>query len=309
MKIISPPVLFLVFNRLEYTKKSFAQIQKAKPKKLYIASDGPREEVTGENKIVQEVRDYILKNINWKCQIKTLFRGKNLGCKIAVSQAITWFFEHEEMGITLEDDCVPSLSYFSFCNAMLKKYRNNDRIMAITGHNFLKIKNLSGSYFFTKYCITLAAAMWRRSWKKVKFNTDNWDELDDKTYHFSNNYFSQKYHDYTFNLIRKNIQDHWDIYARYAWYYNHGLMIVPKHNLIQNIGVVGIHSYKKEAFHNIEAKELDVDNIIHPNKVYPNQVYDRKIEKSFARDYIFIAIKNVLKKVLPKKIVNFLKKI
>jgi hypothetical protein len=98
---LKTPVLFLIFNRIETTKKVFEEIRKAKPPRLYIASDGPREHKVGESEKVKAVRDYVLNNIDWNCEVKTLFREKNLGCGRAVSGAITWFFENEEMGIIL----------------------------------------------------------------------------------------------------------------------------------------------------------------------------------------------------------------
>ena len=130
-------VLFLIFNRLDTTKQVFEEIRKAKPPRLYIAADGPRENKEGEKEKVGAVRKYVLENIDWNCEVKTLFRDKNLGCGKAVSQAITWFFENEEMGIILEDDCLPSQSFFWFCEKLLKKYNKEKRIMLITGTSYL----------------------------------------------------------------------------------------------------------------------------------------------------------------------------
>lgn len=106
------PVLFLVFNRLDTTKQVFEVIRQAKPQRLYVAADGPRADRPGENEMVQAVRDYVMDSIDWDCEINTLFQDHNLGCKHAVSGAISWFFENEEMGIILEDDCLPDLRFF-----------------------------------------------------------------------------------------------------------------------------------------------------------------------------------------------------
>ena len=114
-KPLSTAVLFLVFNRLDTTKEVFKAIRKAKPSRIYIASDGPRKIKNNEADKVKEVRSYIINNIDWQCDVNTLFREENLGCKIAVSTAIDWFFDNEEQGIILEDDCFPSQSFFWFC--------------------------------------------------------------------------------------------------------------------------------------------------------------------------------------------------
>lgn len=108
---VQSPILFLVFNRPDVTALVFNEIKKAKPKKLYVAADGARD-IKELNKcnIVREIAT----NIDWDCELITLFREKNLGCKYAVSSAISWFFENEEQGIILEDDCLPSNDFLDF---------------------------------------------------------------------------------------------------------------------------------------------------------------------------------------------------
>lgn len=118
------PVLFLVFNRIDTTKQVFGAIRDAKPPRLYIAADGARADMEGEYEKTEIVRNYVLENIDWKCDVKTLFRKSNLGCKYAVSDAISWFFAQEEMGIILEDDCLPNLSFFWYCENLLLRYRD-----------------------------------------------------------------------------------------------------------------------------------------------------------------------------------------
>ena len=125
---LNTAVLFLVFNRLDTTKQVFEAIRQAKPPRLYIAADGVREAKDGEDEKVKAVRDYITSNIDWECEVKTLFREQNFGCKMAVSGAIDWFFQNEEMGIILEDDCLPSQSFFWFCQDLLEKYKNDTRV-------------------------------------------------------------------------------------------------------------------------------------------------------------------------------------
>jgi hypothetical protein len=112
-----PPVLFIIFNRLDTTIQVLEAIRQAQPPRLYVAADGPRPNRPGEAEKVQAVRDYVMGQIDWPCEVKTLFREKNLGCKVAVSSAIDWFFDHEPEGIILEDDCVPHPSFFQFCQA------------------------------------------------------------------------------------------------------------------------------------------------------------------------------------------------
>ena len=122
---LDKPVLFIVFNRPDTTLKVFESIKKVKPKKLYIAGDGPRDSKEGDREKTKKVRE-ICKGIDWTCELKTRFRKKNLGCKYAVSSAINWFFENEKEGIILEEDCIPSEEFFVFCSELLEKYSNDD---------------------------------------------------------------------------------------------------------------------------------------------------------------------------------------
>ena len=130
-------VLFLIFNRPDTTKQVFEAIRKSKPPRLYVAADGPRTDKSGEAEKVEQVRR-IAMQVDWNCEVKTLFREENLGCGKAVSSAITWFFKNEEEGIILEDDCLPNQSFFWFCEELLERYRDDMRIMAVSGDNFQK---------------------------------------------------------------------------------------------------------------------------------------------------------------------------
>ena len=147
---ITVPVLFCVFNRIDLTKETFEAIRKAKPQKLYFASDGARESRQGESLKVDSIREFVLNSIDWECEVKTLFREKNLGCKNALSEAIDWVFENEEQAIILEDDCVPSFSFFIFCQELLEKYKNDENIMHISGtHHLEDYTKINSSYYLS----------------------------------------------------------------------------------------------------------------------------------------------------------------
>ena len=158
-------VLFLLFNRPDTTTHVFEKIRQIKPQRLYVASDGPRESYDGEIEKVIKARE-IASKVDWPCELKTLFRDKNLGCKKGVSSAITWFFEHEEQGIILEDDCIPNLDFFNFCENLLIRYSRDKRIFTITGSNFQNGKwRGDASYYFSKKFHCWGWATWKRAWK------------------------------------------------------------------------------------------------------------------------------------------------
>ena len=177
MNNLNTPILFLVFNRLDATKQVFEVIRKVVPSKLYIGCDGPRDNREGEDKKVKAVREYVLDSIDWDCEIKTLFREKNLGCGKAVSSAISWFFENEEMGIILEDDCLPSLSFFPYCEELLIKYKEDARIYHISGHNPLTYTKTKYSYYFVRIQHCWGWASWRRAWEKYNFDITDLDDF------------------------------------------------------------------------------------------------------------------------------------
>ena len=276
---LKTPVLFLVFNRLEQTKKVFDVICKTKPPRLYIASDGPRESCHGENEIVEAVRDYVMTNINWQCEVKTLFRKKNLGCKYAVSKAITWFFDNEEMGIILEDDCVPSLSFFLFCQELLEKYKNDTRVWHIGGTNPIDKDNISNSYYFSLYNRIWGWASWRRAWKYYDVNIRFWPVI--KTNKILYNIFNRKeakYYEKIFDEVYNGNIDTWD----YQWFLIrllNGRAIIPTTNLVTNIG------FGEGATHTInvdsELSELKRSDIMFPLK------HPQFIIEDFLRDEIW----------------------
>ena len=167
-------VLFLVFNRPETTKQVFEAIRQAKPPRLYVAADGAREGKPGESERVEQVRQ-IATEVDWPCEVKTLFRDKNLGCKQAVSSAIDWFFDNEEQGIILEDDCLPHPDFFTFCETLLKRYATDERVWVITGDNFQDgQKRGDGSYYFSRYNHVWGWASWRRAWSKRDMSIKFW---------------------------------------------------------------------------------------------------------------------------------------
>lgn len=105
----------------------------------YVAADGPRQDKEGESEKCAETQR-IIEQIDWDCEVKTLFRDENFGCGAAVSTAISWFFNQVEFGIVLEDDCMPGLSFFPYCEELLMKYKDDDQIMLISGNNFQNLE-------------------------------------------------------------------------------------------------------------------------------------------------------------------------
>lgn len=162
---MNTPILLLLFNRPEKTRQVFEQVRLQKPAYLYLAADGPRASIETDRALCLEARS-IVNQIDWPCQVRTLFREYNLGCKQAVSGALDWFFEQEEMGIILEDDLVIDPSFFQFCTELLDKYKDEPQVATISGNNF-QCGQIRGdaSYYYSKFLQVWGWATWRRSWQ------------------------------------------------------------------------------------------------------------------------------------------------
>lgn len=251
-------VLFLVFNRLDNTRAVFEQIKKAKPPRIYIASDGPRKDKVDEGLVVQDVRSYILSGVDWDCEVFTLFRDSNLGCGIAVSQAISWFFEHEEMGIILEDDCVPSQSFFGFCQEMLIKYKDNDKVSMICGTNYNSDLTNEPYYFFSKNFHMWGWASYRRFWQNYDFDMVSWGRdvgLKELCKHMS--IFEAIYYGLNFDLVKLGFINTWDYQLMFACVRSGNFAILPSKNLITNIGIDGTHAVEKNNAHYLSRYDFD----------------------------------------------------
>jgi hypothetical protein len=132
---LTAPVLLLIFRRPDTTARVFEAIRAAKPTRLFVSADGPRGGRPEETERCRMARD-LATAVDWDCELRTNFRADNAGCKLAVSGGIRWFFDHVDEGIILEDDCLPSQSFFCFCQELLHRYRDDERVMQISGANF-----------------------------------------------------------------------------------------------------------------------------------------------------------------------------
>ena len=229
-------LLLIVFNRLETTHKVFNVIRQVKPPRLYIAADGPRQNIAGESEKVKAVRNYVISNIDWSCEVKTLFSENNLGCRYGPINAINWFFENEESGIILEDDCLPSLSFFWYCEELLKKHRHDQKVFGIGGElKFEQVKINQNQYGFVGYPLAWGWASWRRAWQHFNDIPDDCQVLS--------KFFQEKRQKETLKFWISRCQDlknkevnWWDYQLGLAMICNQALWAFPPVNLVSNIG-------------------------------------------------------------------------
>lgn len=239
-KSLNTAVLLLTFNRLDTTTEVFQSIRKAKIPRLYIWSDGPRSEVNQEDVKVRKVRDYLISNIDWPCEVKTRFNETNLGCKKATTSSIDWFFENEEMGIILEDDCLPSQSFFWYCEEVLERFKNDHRVMQIAGMTYVEKPNNAQdySYHFCKVGGIWGWASWRRAWELYENEMESFSKAKEENL-FDNLFINQNERKkYMLDLFEKHYGTSatWDFQWSYTKIVNNSINIMPSKNLIVNIG-------------------------------------------------------------------------
>lgn len=290
---VNVPILFLIFNRPDTTKKVFAAIRKVKPKQLFIAADGPRENKISEKEKCGEARE-ITEKIDWPCKVKRLYRNKNLGCKLAVSGAIDWFFKNVEEGIILEDDCLPGEDFFVFCKQMLLKYRNDPKIMHISGDNYQDDNNKEeNSYYFSKYSQSWGWATWRRAWKKYDVNMKDWTMMknDKKLNKFFDSFLEKQYWSAMLDLTFFGKIDTWDYQWQYICWKNKALSILPGVNLVENIG------FGRGATHTIKDSlklQRNIEKMIFPLLIPDTEDRDIKKDKNDSKVTFGINIPTVL---------------
>lgn len=304
-------ILFLIFNRSDTTQLVFDQIRKLRPRFLYVAADGPRKNMPNDIEKCSETRK-IIEGIDWECNLKTLYRQENLSCGPSVSEAITWFFNHEEEGIILEDDCLPDLTFFTFCSELLSKYRNSDKVMMISGTKLAEDNLPTDNYYFTKYANIWGWASWRRVWLNYQFKiNDDKRTISETLAQVLPSRSERWYWLSEFSKLKNNKVNTWDYQLLYAIWQQGGLAISPSINMIKNIG---FNNNSTRTFLHDSLKMPDSNQmsfpLSHPEKIEINQLIDQRIFLSvyshkFSRIYRLLqenGIKQIISYVFKSKI-------
>lgn len=275
--IVQSPVLFLVFNRPDSTRRVFQEIRSVKPGKLYIAADGPRKNNASDKNLCAEVRQ-IFSGIDWPCQVVTLFHDQNKGCKIAVSDAIDWFFNQEEEGIILEDDCLPGTGFFYFCDIMLEKYRENSPVYSITGTNLQKgVIRGGASYYFSNYSNIWGWASWKRVWRLYNRDLQQYNEngIREKLGEIMSDPNLIEHWMEVFIQLKAGKIDTWDYQLNFLFFNDQALCVTPNVNLVSNIG------FGSKATHTIQLQDHNANlptgeliNITHPEYIAADKEAD-----------------------------------
>jgi hypothetical protein len=273
---LSTPVAFIIFNRPDTTDRVFQAIRQAQPQQLLVIADGPRVDRLGEAEKCAASRA-IIDRVDWECEVLTNYSDTNLGCKRRVSSGIDWVFSQVEEAIILEDDCLPTPSFFQFCQTLLEKYRYDDRISMIGGTNYQQEHSrTSYSYYFSKYAHIWGWATWRRAWENYDVDIQTWPECkrDDLLRSAFHDAYEQKFWSDEFDQVHAGKIDTWDYQWVYTCLSQNRLSIVPDHNLISNIGFGedATHTFGESPWSNLPTH--DTWEINHPPFIIRNYEAD-----------------------------------
>lgn len=230
----SLPLLITAHKR----PKSFLAVVEAVleygPSKLYISIDGARNK--DELGLVQECIQIAIDVQKNNSNVLLNINDANKGCRSAMRLAIDWFFQAEEKGIVLEEDCLPHSDFFRFCEETLVAFESNKKVMGITGDNSSLIKTSpSFCHGFCRQSLVWGWASWRDRWSQYRPNFEGWDEAQDQISWVSEH--ERKYYTTIFNkMITTGKPDSWAYPLSYTVLANDGLWVFPRNNLIKNVG-------------------------------------------------------------------------
>lgn len=308
------PVALIIFRRTNTLERIVERIREVKPKKFYILSDGGRSE--NEQKEVQYCREYLHSLIDWDCEIIDHFAEKNIGVYENIAGGAKWVLEREKWCIFLEDDNLPEVSFFTFCEEMLKKYECTERVFWICGTNYLEKYSTSdgSSYVFSQHCMPCGWATWAK--KFTKYYDGELRLLDDssainkmRSTYKSKALFEQQLDAAKLekhNIVTKGRFVSWDFQMAFSIRAYDLLGIVPIYNQIENIGVDNYSTHNGSSFKNpmterfcaIKSYKLTVP-IKHPEAIQIDERYERLVDK---------IVLHPLKQRIRKKIARFIKK-
>lgn len=291
------PILLIAWRRPHTLRQVINAIRPAAPTRVFVACDGPNRDRPGEVEKVAATRAVISNEIDWPCQLELFYSDVNQGCRLGVSRAITWFFDHVEKGIVLEDDCVPSPYFLEFCQFNLEKHKNNQRIWQISGYNSLTKASAASlstpEYFYSKYGSIWGWASWRDRWASFDSELSLFEDKE-LLYFFLNSlepWENPARRLRQINLIRSGY-DTWDWQWLFCRIMNSGLSVVPASSLISNCGFGpdAAHTIKPKRQYRAPSVSLKTGSLSNPNhflisKDYDKYILNRAARQAFSKKY------------------------
>lgn len=268
---LETPVAFFLFNRPDLTQIVFEAVARQRPRTLLLVADGPRSDA--ERVLCEQARE-VVSRVDWPCEVLTEFSPQNLGCKRRVSSGLDWVFSQVPEAIVLEDDCLPAPSFFPYCQTLLARYRDDERVMHISGDNFQKQPRTPNSYYFSRYVHVWGWASWSRAWKHYDVKMTSWPQRKSSLLASCSSARERTYWVEIFDAVHAGAINTWD----YQWFYtcwNRGaLAAMPEVNLVSNLGfrADGTHTRSNDVRAHLPLGDLG--ELRHPPVVQRNEEAD-----------------------------------
>lgn len=259
---LSTPILLITFNRPQHTQRVLSAILAAEPRDIYIFQDGPREGNDKDRLKCQEVRDVVNELTSAyavshpQFTLHTLYQEQNLGCGPGPVKGISWFFDQVEQGIVMEDDCMPHLDFFAYCEELLDRYKNNHQVQFINATLYHNRWHCADSYGFSHYMITGAWAAWRETWQGFDLDLHRLNAWSARKQilHLTENRAEANWWYFKIKEIQKDTEkkSYWDYQMQIHLFMNSAITIHPAVNLISNIGfdAEGTHTTWNDGYGN-----------------------------------------------------------
>ena len=273
---LSTPVVLIIFNRPNETRKVFNEIAKAQPRQLFIVSDGPRIHVAKDDELVKECREIVSK-VTWECEVHLKFSSENLGCKVSVASGLSWVFGQVDRAIILEDDCVPASDFFYLCQTLLEMYSDDHSVGSVSGSN-LDGSQMIGyvpTYYASKFPSVWGWATWKRLWDEYTpdLNAFSRREIFEIVLYGCKSWSSRLYWLRKLLLVRSNKIDTWDYQLVFAHWRQRCSSLISRSNLVSNIGFGpgATHTLLQSSVYSKIPLDVIGSAIIHPSRAEINE--------------------------------------
>ena len=256
------PVVLILYNRPDLTGQVFERIREARPPRLFLIADGPG---NAEDAVKCRQAREAVAEIDWPCEVIREFSETNMGCKRRVAGGLDGVFGQVEEAIILEDDCLPHLMFFRFCEELLERYRDEPRVMHIGGADLRpRVHALEASYYFSRYPSIWGWACWRRAWEHYDVAMSKWPAVKAAGGHYR--LFATKaearHFEQGWDEIYHGRLDTWDGQWLFAVRMMDALTIAPDGNMVSNVGFGTGATHTRDTEHPFA--ELPVKSMVFP---------------------------------------------
>ncbi len=298
------PIVLIIYKRPNTTRCVLDAISQVSPSHLFVIGDGPRPESPNEAEKVIATRK-LIRDVDIECEVITNYSDINLGLRRRVSSGLDWVFEQVEEAIILEDDCVPNPSFFYYCEELLDRFKNDDRIWLISGDNFQQgRKRTQYSYYFSRYNHCWGWATWRRAWQHYDDSLNIWPIVRDGGWLMDildQDRLAVRYWRDIFQCVYEGRIDSWAYCWIFACWVQRGLTVLPNVNLVSNIGFGqgATHTLNRSRSANLPVEELDI-----PLKHPPFIIRDVRADKFTQDTHYGTGFMNRIKKKITQVLKN-----